>query len=179
MHRLRSSIRRVILPAALCVPLGGCTLVAHVTTRFESPVIELEASKVESISQAGARLLFELVAHNPNSYALRLRALRVRLTVNHTVVAESQADASLAVPSHATASVHLPIDVRLTKLLDVAPGAMMVGEIPYDLEVQFAVDSWLHQRQVVLTTSSVLRLNLPIGLARAAVVALHATGWQT
>lgn len=179
MHRLPSAIRRVIIPLALGLPLTGCSLVARVTGGFESPALELQASKVESVSLAVTHVVFELAIHNPNAYALRSRELRYRLTVDQTVVAEGVVDVTAPLPPRSSAPVYLPVDVGLDRLLNAAPAAMVLGEIPYNLDVWVSVDSWLRQRQVHLVTSSVLRLNLPLGLARGSVVAFPDPHWQS
>jgi LEA14-like dessication related protein len=179
MCGIASFVGRVIVLLAFCVSLAGCSLVARVTGGFESPVIELEASKVESISLANTHLLFELVVHNPNAYSVTSHALRYRLMVGGAVVAEGTDDVTQTVPPNASASVNLPIDVRLDRLLNAAQGTTVLGEIPYDLDVWLSVDSWLRQREVHLRTSSALRMNLPIGLARAGVVAFSGAGWQS
>jgi hypothetical protein len=64
-------------------------------------------------------------------------------------------------------------------LSNAAPRAVMLGEIPYDLDVWMSVDAWLHPRELHLATSSVLRLNLPVGLVRGGAVAFPIGGWQS
>jgi LEA14-like dessication related protein len=175
-HGRRPSIARAVL-LALCLPLAGCSIVTRIAGGFEDPTVELEASKVASISLSAAQLLFTLRVHNPNARALQPQGLRYRLTVNQTMLAEGATDASVTVPPRASAPLNLRVDVPLKALLDTAPGAMTLGEIPYELEVWLSVDSWFRQHEVRLVASSVLRLNLPLGLAR--VVAFPDGGWQS
>jgi hypothetical protein len=40
------------------------------------------------------------------------------------------------------------------------------------------VDSWLRRREIHLLASSVLRLNLPLGLACDGAIAFAGVGWQ-
>ena len=179
LRQLRSSIDRVTALLALSLSVPGCSLVAHVTGGFDSPAIELAASKVESISLATVHLVFEFVVHNPNAFTLMPRALRYRLTVNHNVLAEGRADVAVSLPPLSSTSVPVPMDVRLDRLSNAAHGTTALGEIPYDLDVWRSIDSWLHPREVHVVTSSVLRMNVPLGLARGGAVAFPAEGWQS
>jgi LEA14-like dessication related protein len=178
MRGIPSTFSRVVVLLGLCQALAGCSLMARVTGGFESPVIELEASKVEAISLERTLLLFELVVHNPNAYTVSAQALRYRLTVGGTVIAAGATDVAQTVPANGAAPANLPIEVRGDRLSNAAQRVLVLGEIPYDLDVWLSVGSWLRQREVHLRASSVLRMNLPVGLARA-VVAFPATGWQS
>jgi hypothetical protein len=73
----------------------------------------------------------------------------------------------------------LPIAVGLDRLTHAAQGVMILGEIPYDLDVWLAVDSWLRPREIHLLGSSVLRLNPPLGLASGGAIAFPRAGWQS
>ena len=179
MHRLRFAIARAVLPVALYLPLTGCSLVAGMTGSLESPVAELQASKVESLSPATAQLVFDLAIHNPNAFAVAPHTLRYRLRVGQAVVGEGVIDATVTVPPRASSSMSLPIAVRLDRLSHAAQGVMILGEIPYDLDVWFAVDSWLRRREIHLLGSSVLRLNPPLGLACGGAIAFPRAGWQS
>jgi LEA14-like dessication related protein len=152
---------------ACSIPLTGCSLLARATGNFDDPTIALQTSKVESISLRTTDLLFELVVHNPNGFALRPRTLRYRLSVNHTVVAEGSSATGATVPAGGAVSVELPMKVSRESLSNAAPDAAVIGEIPYDLDVRISFDSWLQAREIHFATSSVLRLNLPLGLADA------------
>jgi len=161
------------------VPLTSCSLMARMTGRFEDPALELQGSKVESVSPEMTRLLFTLAVHNPNAFPLDSRVQRYRLTVSKTVVAESTSNILATVPAGGPTFVDLPIEVGPGSLSNAAPGAVVLGEIPYDLDVWLSVDTWLRRREVHLQTSSVLRLNLPLGLARGDKVAFPTGGWQS
>lgn len=180
MHRLRSLIGRGVASSLLlCLPLTGCSVVARVTGSFEEPAIVLHASKVESLSLNTAHLLFTLVVHNPNSYTLHPQALRYHLTINQTPIADGNSRVTVSVPASGAASLDLPLEVSCDVLSNAAPDAMMLGEIPYELNIWMSVDSWFSAREIHFATSSVLRLNLPIGLADAGVVAFPVGGWQS
>lgn len=179
MHRLRSWIVRIVASLLLCVLLTGCSLVARVTGGFEDPALGLQGSKVESVSPDLTRLLFTIAVHNPNAFPLESRLQRYRLTIDRTVVAEGTSNILATVPAGAPAFVDLPIELGPGSLSNAAPGAVLLGEIPYDLEVWLSVDTWLHRREVHLHTSSVLRLNLPLGLVRGGVVAFPIGGWHS
>jgi len=161
------------------VPLTGCSLVARVTGGFAEPALELQGSKVEAVSPDVTRLLFTIAVHNPNAFPLESRVHRYRLTVDTTVVAEGTSNILATIPAGAPTLLDLPIEVGPGGLSSAAPRAVVLGEIPYDLDVWLSVDAWLHPREVHLATSSVLRLNLPLGLVRGDGVAFPIAGWQS
>ena len=163
----------------LCVVLTGCSLVARVTGAFEDPALALQGSKVESVSPDITRLLFTLVVHNPNAFPLESRVHRYRLTIEKTVVAEGTSSIFATIPASAPTLLDLPIEVGPGSLSNAAPRAVVLGEIPYDLDVWLFIDAWLHPREVHLATSSVLRLNLPLGLVRGERVAFPSDGRQS
>ena len=179
MHWLRPWMHRSAVSLLCCLPLTGCSLLARATGSFDDPTITLQTSKVESVSLRTTSLLFALVVHNPNGFALQPRALRYRLSVNQTVVAEGSSDASETVLPSGSVSVEVPIEVSRESLSEAAPDAVVLGEIPYDLDVRLFFDSWLREREIHFVTSSVLRLNLPLGLAHAGAVAFTIQGWQS
>lgn len=179
MLRLQFAIARAVFPVALCLPLAGCSFVAGMTGGLENPVAELQASKVESISQGSTHLVFALTIRNPNAYALTVQAFQYRLAVNQVVVASGATAVSAKVPSKGSASVDLPIEVRTDRLSAAAQGAMVLGEVPFDLDVWLAVGSWPRRREIHLPASSVLRWNLPLGLARNGAIAFRHLGWQS
>jgi LEA14-like dessication related protein len=180
--RTTSARRFSIVPGVaslmLSVSLAGCSLVARVTGGFEDPAIELQGSKVESVSSEVAHLLFTVAVRNPNAFPLESRVQRYRLTISKTVVAEGTSNIRATVPAGAPTFVDLPIEVGPGSLSNAAPGAVL-GEIPYDLDVWLSVDTWLHRREVHLQTSSALRLNLPLGLVRRDAVAFPIGSWQS
>jgi LEA14-like dessication related protein len=163
----------------VCLPLAGCSFVAAVSGTLESPVVELQASKVESISPTSAQLLFDLAIYNPNAFSLTSHGLRYRFRVGQAVVADGASDVTATVPPRASNAMTLPIEVQWDRLSNAAQGAMILGEIPYDLDVWLAVGPWVRRREIHLQASSVLRLNLPIGLACDAAIAFPFMGWQS
>jgi LEA14-like dessication related protein len=179
MHRLRSSIVPVVAPLMLSMPLTGCSLVAQMTGGFEDPTLRLQGSKVESVSPDVTRLLFTIAVHNPNAFPLRSQVQRYRLTIDKTVVAEGTSSILATVPAGAPTLVDLPIEVGPGSLSNAAPRAVVLGEIPYDLDVWLSIGAWLHPREVHLAASSVLRLNLPLGLVRGDAFAFPIEGWQS
>lgn len=179
MHRLRFSIDRLVAALMLCGLLTGCSLVAQVTGGFEDPAVELHGSKVEAVSPDATRLLFTLAVQNPNAFPLESRVQRYRLTINQAVVAEGTSSILATVPAGAATLVDLPIEIGAGRLSNAAPRAVVLGEIPYDLDVWLYINAWLHSREVHLATSSVLRLNLPLGLARSDMFAFPIGGWHT
>ena len=168
--------------SALCLlcslSLTGCSLLARATGTFDDPTIALQTSKVESVSPQTTSLVFTLAVCNPNEFALRPLALHYRLSVNREVVAEGSSGGA-TVPPKGSVAVDVPIEVRRESLSNAAPAAMVLGEIPYDLEVRMSFDSCLKARAIHFTTSSVLRLNLPLGLANAGTVAFALEDWQS
>jgi len=179
MHRPRFGIVRVVVSLVLTMPLMGCNLVARVTGGFEDPTLGLQGSKVESVSPDVTRLLFTIAVHNPNTFQLESHVQRYRLTIEKTVVAEGTSSIFAIVPAGAPTLVDLPLEIGPGSLSNAAPRAVVLGEIPYDLDVWLSIDAWFHPREVHLAASSVLRLNLPLGLVRGNAVAFPIEGWQS
>jgi LEA14-like dessication related protein len=166
MHPDFPSLFKTLGTLAICLPLmTGCSLPAMVLGRFEPPITVVSASKVESISLGPVVLRFVLTVRNPNAFGLRTHAVRYRLSLSNQVIAEGRTASGVTVPPHASSIVEFRMEVPFTALSNAAPGAMMLGEIPYELDGALVVGSFLSQREVPFTAASVLRVNLPLELA--------------
>lgn len=160
------SLYRAIAPVVVLLPLTGCSMVAPLVGRFERPLIQLDASKVEQLSPSDAQVRFALAVRNPNPYGLTVRRLTYRLTVNRVTMAKGSITQRVAVIAGGTATVSLTVHVPVGALFEAAGATMALGEIPYELDGSAAVGSFLQQRDIRFAVSSVLDLDLPLGLAR-------------
>ena len=166
MHPDLPPLFKALGTLAIFLPLmTGCSLPAMVLGHFEPAVVMLSASKVESISPSTAVLRFVLTVRNPNAFGLRTHTVRYRLSLGSHVVAEGRATTGMTVPGRATSTVDLRIEVPFAALNNAAPDAIMLGEVPYELDGALVVGSFLSQREVAFTAASVLRINLPLELA--------------
>jgi len=156
--------------ALLCLPLfvaalHGCAGIKMLRGGVEAPEVVLAASKVVAFSARRADLLFDFDVRNPNAFALTAHSLNYRLTVRDKVVAEGSRDTAVSLPAGGDALVQLPIQAHVDPLMEAAVAGFVVGEIPYRLEATLTFGSFLFRQQIDIVASSILRLNLPLGLA--------------
>lgn len=159
--------RQIIAAFVAGLPLlAGCSLTALVAGRVEPPVVTLHASEVESLSPSTAVVRFALAVDNPNNFGLSVRAVGCRLSLNDQVVAEGRGSDRVTLPAHATVTVEVRMDVPFAALSTASPDAMMLGEVPYDLDGRLRFGSFIAERELLFDVASVLRLSPPLGLAR-------------
>ncbi len=164
--RARLSLFRTLRVLLILPLVAGCGLPAMLG-HFEPPVVSVNATKVESVSLTTAVIQLTLMVRNPNAFELTTRTVRYRLSVSDHVLADGTATNRLTLSAHTSSAVNLRIEVSFNALRDAAPDAVMVGEIPYELDGVLVVGSFLSQEEVPFSAASVLRLNLPLELARA------------
>jgi LEA14-like dessication related protein len=177
MHPSRALSPAILAP--LCFLLAGCTFSAALAGKFQDPVIRVEGSKVRALSPSTADVAFELSISNPNPYRLQAGKLSYRLSVEGETLAEGTAGVRTSLPAQGMATVELAFQVPFDALARLSPRGYMVGEIPCELEVHLSVGSLFFTRPVRAIHASVLRLNLPLGLARAGAFAFKNRDWQT
>ena len=159
--------RSIRIALAWLVPLAaGCGLTATLPGRFDAPQIQVHESKVESMSTTTARVALGLDVYNPNSYTLHVTQLRFLLRIGGVVLAEGESPQGFDLPPQASATVQFPADLHLEALAANAATALMLGEVPYELQTTLSVGTFFLQREIDGSQSSVLRFNLPLGLAR-------------
>ena len=157
---------RHLLPLACALSLvAGCSVPALLGGRFVPPEMVLNASKIAGLSLSDATLEFELAITNPNRFRLRIRAVHYRLRINGTAVGDGVANLGSTVAANGATVVAFPVSLPLETFTAAAGTAALSGEIPYEIEVSVSVGSLFAQRDVAITATSVLRLNLPLELA--------------
>jgi len=166
MRRRCSPSLLVLCAAATATVLGGCGASALISGRFDPPQVSIGAARVDTLSLAAATLSIGLDVFNPNPYSLRVRGLEYRLSTAGTLLAEGAASGAIDLPGEQRATVILPVRLDLEALARAAQAALSLGEVPYDLELRFNVGTMFLERPVRHVESSVLRLTLPLGLAR-------------
>jgi len=164
MHRRVLSLARSLTPLSLAILLLGCSIVAPLARGFESPRVQIFASKVESISHAYVRLRVELAIFNPNPYGLHPQRIRYRLSVNDIQVAEAT-QPGVTLTAEASTPFHLATDIPFDTLARAAAAAVLLGEVPYVLDGSLQLSSLFVERDVPFRASSVLRFNPPLDLA--------------
>lgn len=158
---------RIIATFIAVLPLmAGCSLPAMLAGRIEPPTVALHASLVESLSPSTAAVRFALAVDNPNGVGLTVRVVDCRLTVSDQAVVEGKSSSRVTVPAHGAATVELRVEMPYNALSE-SPDAMMLGEVPYDLDGKLRFGSVLAERELLFAVSSVLRLSPPLGLAGA------------
>lgn len=163
----RSLLPTTLVTGMLVACTAGCGTLSVLARSFENPRLALVSSRVTGLSLAVARVLLAVEVTNPNTYELRAGDLRYRLRVNDTLVAEGSHSAATRFPPGGAVTVEVPLTIRLQALAEAAQAAFLTGEVPYRLEVQLSVGTWLFEREVSFRDDSVLQFNLPLGLAGA------------
>ena len=157
---------RTVGALAVFLPLmTGCSLPVMVLGHFESPVVTVGASRVESISPRTLVVQLALTVRNPNAVGLPTRAVTYRLRLNGQVLANGTSASRVTVPAHASSTVDVRIQVPFAALSAAAPDALMLGEIPYDLDGTLLVGSFLVTREVPFAVASVFCISPPLELA--------------
>lgn len=156
----------IVSLALLSLAHQGCSAVAMLTGSFERPAVEVVASRVTALGTRRADVVIELEVENPNAFALTARDLSYRFALDGSMVAEGEWQLSATIPAKGKGRIELPLRVQLEKLLQSAATGLALGEIPYQLDATLTVGTFLLQRDIEITEASVLRLNLPLGLAR-------------
>lgn len=165
--------------ALLAVLPLGCGVSALLAGRFEEPQVTLVASKVEAVSRSAASVRFEFLVSNPNPYPLRVQGLHYHLSVNGSAIASGDVPERVALPARGSASMEASVTLDTPVLTAAAADALMTGEIPYVLEGTLGLGTLVLRREIRFVRSSVLRLNLPLDLARATAFAFVDGTWQT
>jgi len=134
--------------------------------RVEPPVVTLHASEVESLSPTTAVVRFALAVANPNAFGLSARAVGCELRLDNQAVAEGANSERVALAAHATSMVEVHMKVPFPVLSTASPDAIVLGEVPYELDGRLRFGSFFAERELIFAVSSVLRLSPPVGLAR-------------
>ncbi len=146
--------------AAFLLSISACSLRAVLPGDFAAPTVTLNASLVESLSSSTTVVRFILAVENPNAFGLPARATACQLRIGGHELATGSSAGSVIVPAHAASQLEVRMAVPFAKLSAAAPDAVLLGEVPYDLDGTLRVGSFLSSREVRFTVSSVLRLNL-------------------
>jgi LEA14-like dessication related protein len=102
---------------------------------------------------------------NPNAFALSARAVDYRLRIGGHVLAAGRSSSRVTVPAQASSTVDVRMEVSFPAIGAAAPDALMLGEIPYDLDGTLRVGSCLATREVPFAAASVLAISPPLEMA--------------
>lgn len=163
-HRL--SPRQIVGTLAAALPLiAGCSLPALLAGHGEPPSVTLQSSAVESLSPSTAVVRFALAVSNPNTFGLTVQAIGCRLRCGDQVLAQGGSSVRVTLPARATSIVEVRMNVPFPALSGASPEAMMLGEVPYDLDGKLRFGSFVAERELLFALASVLRISPPVGLA--------------
>lgn len=165
LQRCSSRALSIIVVTTVAPLITSCAL-RGLTERFDPPAVALGPSKVDAISMSEVTATLGLEVHNPSNVELQVRQVRYRLSVHGKSVAEGTQRSGTTLPALATVGVEIPVRLSVSTVNRAAPGAMLTGEIPYELEAWLSVGPLLAGHVVSFAGSSVLRIDLPIGLAQ-------------
>jgi len=94
--------------------LAGAAATACLT--FHNPTIAFSGVAVSEVTREGAVLEIDLAVTNPNGYALGVRQLTYRLSVDGESAGEGSLESTVSVPARGDAVVKLPLTLRWAPL---------------------------------------------------------------
>jgi hypothetical protein len=109
---VRSAGRRgAFLAAGLLAAASAAACLA-----FHNPTIAFTGVDVSEVTRESAVLDVSLDVTNPNGYALGVRQLTYRLTIDGESAGEGSLESAVSVPAHGNAVVKLPLTLRFAPL---------------------------------------------------------------
>jgi LEA14-like dessication related protein len=144
--------------------LSGCSLLASVSGRFEPPDLRIQHSRIDSITSEALAVSLTVEVYNPNPYALQIQQMRYALDVAAQELAAGEITEPFELSESQSHVLTLPLVLRLPATTQ-SSAVLALAELPYDLRVTLTIRAALRQRHVQVSQASVLRLDLPLGLA--------------
>jgi LEA14-like dessication related protein len=95
------------------VTLAGCASALDLQT----PKLTLVSLKVQSADLFSQRLQVRLRVENPNARELPIKAIKYRIEVNETPLADGLADTPFVVPANGESEFELPVTANLASVL--------------------------------------------------------------
>ncbi|MBI3785992.1 MAG: hypothetical protein HY270_21585, partial [Deltaproteobacteria bacterium] len=92
--------------------------------------------------------------------------LQYELVIGDTVLVKGTTPEALELAAEGTIPLVLPVEMAIDRLVAAAKGNLTFGEVPYELRVSLLLAATMLERQVTLAQSSVLQIDLPLGLVR-------------
>ena len=100
----------------LLLPLLGLSACAS-TLDLEPPKLSVVSMKVQSADLFSQRLNVRMRVMNPNARELPVKAIKYRIEVNGTELAQGVADTPFVVPAQGEADFDLPVSANLASVL--------------------------------------------------------------
>lgn len=116
-------MRRVLLVAALLVPLTACSLL------YRPPVLELTDLTMGSLGFSGTEMVAHLKVGNPNFWDVKTVKITYELTVEGEKAGNGVYDKEFVVPAGGTLKLEFPIKVSWGAALGGLKSAMGKGAI--------------------------------------------------
>ncbi|HVM96908.1 MAG TPA: hypothetical protein VMT89_10990, partial [Candidatus Acidoferrales bacterium] len=73
----------------------------------------------------------------------------------------------------------LPVELAINRLMATAKSGVTFGEVPYELRVTLSLAALMLERDVTLVQSSVLQINLPLGLVQRSQASMRVDAFQS
>ncbi|MCK6554360.1 LEA type 2 family protein [Candidatus Binatia bacterium] len=155
-----------VLPVLVASTMAGCSLVGWRHPEA-LPTVTLRASTVTALSEGEIAATIVLTVRNPDSNPVRVGRVRYRLTFPGGAEAGGAVIVNATVPGgDGHLDIELPVRIAKRRLLPGAAPMLLLGELPYDLDVGVSIGAPLFGHTIDVQTSSALRLDLPLELVR-------------
>lgn len=132
---------RAVLPAAALssiLALGACAVLDQ--AGVQRPDVDLESTRIESLSLSDVDLLLGFEIDNPNSFGVRFDRLDYVLSVAGERLAEGDQRRGIEIGAGRSTGVEIPVEVAWDDLLRVYRSLRGGGEPGYRLEAGFWFD---------------------------------------
>jgi LEA14-like dessication related protein len=112
---------------------GGAVSCAVIQQVVEKPTVEVEAVTFHALSLSEGRLDSRLQIHNPNGFALPVRALSYRLKINGHQLLDSELAFDKQIPARGSLSLQLPMRFHYREALDGIGSVLQQHRIRFQL----------------------------------------------
>lgn len=142
--------------------LDGCGTLTAVAGRFDPPELRIHRSWIRGVTPTTLAVSFTIDLDNPNRYALQVQRLRYSLIVDGEELGAAENSEPLTLPGRQTRTLELPLTASLATWTAVTA---TLGEMPYELRVTLSIEAPWFDHSVEVSQRSVLRIDVPLGLA--------------
>lgn len=109
-------------------------LLACTAAPLKSPEVKIQGVRVESLSIPKARLVFDLLAYNPNSSVLKVDSVKYDVELNDQPIAEGEINEPVELKAEASSLVSMPVNVELGKVFGNVLMALKEPEFHYRIK---------------------------------------------
>ena len=140
MKTFRQSVLRIL--AGVIVLFPSCSSVRDLmkSAHIRPPVVEVESTRLASLTFSGLGLLFDLKISNPNKIGLKLSGFHYELFINNRSFVSGEQFRGLEIAAQGNSTVHLPVNVEYKRLFETFRSLIGEERSSYELRCVFSFD---------------------------------------